>query len=124
HPVELATVGRNEADAGDQDGVDLPAAIAACEPVVERRFRPPARGNDPGADDRVSSVDRLADVGDLLARVSLDSTDVGAFQQIREKCDEFGLLGAGAAGPVAGQRTSRHLVEVEEVPGDLPYLRP
>ena len=54
--------------------------------------------------------------------VTLDPPDVRALQQVREKRDEFRLLGSRPARPVARQRASRHLVEVEQLDRDLPDL--
>src|SRR5207245_7267722 len=120
-PVELAPVGRDEAHALEQHVVDLPPLPGPVESVLDRNLLLP-HGHDLGPHGRVVAVDRLADEEDLLARPVLDLRQVRPLEQIGEEPDELLALLRRALAPVPGQRTPRHLAEVEEILGDPAQL--
>jgi len=53
----------------------------------------------------------------------LDAGDVGSLEELGEQPHELRLLLRRSVVPVAGERTTRHLVEVEEVGRDAADLR-
>src|SRR5262245_6711672 len=73
--VELRPVVGDEADALDDDVVDEPAVGTLQHPVVDRDLGA-ALGVDARLHDRLVAVERVAEVGDLLAAVELDLGDV------------------------------------------------
>src|SRR3989442_8716630 len=101
--------------------VDAPPTVTKVEPVIERDLAAAIR-EDLRPHRGVARVDRFPEVRDVLARVRLDPGDVGALEQVGEERHELGPLIGRACGPVAGERTPRHFLEIEELTREPPGL--
>ena len=98
--------------------------VSLTEHSIVDRHLSPLLGEDLGADRRLLSLHRLADVVDVLATVSVDLRDIGVLEQVGEEAGEFLALGRGAGLPVPSQAPLSGFLEVEDVIGDLANRRP
>src|SRR5438270_371985 len=86
--VELGPIVGDEADALDDDVVDEPTIAPLQHPVVHRDLAA-TLGHDARAHHRLLAIQRIAEIGDLLAAVELDPRDVRALEEVREEPHEL-----------------------------------
>src|SRR5262249_26282014 len=120
---ELTAIVRHEADAVDDEVIDLPTVRASNEAIIHRHAVS-LLGDDRARDLDLIAFDPLLTVQDLLSLlVGLDVVDVRPLEQIGEQLDELGALGGCALVPVAAHALPRHLLEPEAARDDLPDAR-